>query len=336
MTTTRIYANRPVRPPTDEDMARARQVIGEHLAPTPIVETLVAGTSCFLKLESMQPTGSFKVRGALAAVAAIPEGKRILAVSAGNHALGIAWASGRLGVPATVVIAETASPAKRAKLEALPIELIRYGQSYDEAEAHTIELARDADAGTVFISAYNDPLVIAGAATVLDEILQQRGSGKPLKVVVPASGGGLLAGIALRASQLTSGERPVTVVGVEVANSPAMSAALRAGHAVEVPVGDTIADGLSGNIEPGSVTVDLIRGRVAGIVAVTEPEIHAALRFLASEHGLLAEGAGAAALAALLAEKVLPGDTEVVAIVSGRNIALPKLASVYAEPSDDA
>ncbi len=331
MTHARNASQRPVRQPTDADLTLARQVIGQHLSPTPFVETVVAGATCFLKLESMQPTGSFKVRGALAAVAAVPEGHRILAVSAGNHALGIAWASQRLGTPATVVIAETASPAKRAKLEALPIDLIRYGQSYDEAEAFAIGLARDAGASTVFISAYNDPLVIAGATTVLDEIVDQRPSGGALAVLVPASGGGLLAGIALRASQLTSDAAPITIIGVEVVNSPAMSAALEAGHAVEVPVLDTIADGLAGNIESGSVTIDLIRGRVEGIVAVTEAEVHMALRFLATEHGLVAEGAGAATLAALLSGKIQATEGDVVAIVSGRNIALPKLASVYAE-----
>lgn len=327
---------RTVRTPTGDDLDHARRVVGRHLPPTPLIETRVAGDACLLKLESMQPTGSFKVRGALSAVAAIPGGKRILAVSAGNHALGIAWASQRLGIPATVVIAETASPAKRAKLEALPIELIRYGQSYDEAEAHAIALAGDSDADTVFISAYNDPLVIAGAATVLDEIVAQRLSDGALTIVVPASGGGLLAGIALQASQVSSTVAPITVIGVEVANSPAMSAALEAGYPVDVPVLETIADGLSGNIEAGSVTIDLIRGRVADIVAVTEAEIHAALRFLAREHGLVAEGAGAAALAALLAGKVRAGSGETVAIVSGRNIALPMLASVYAESDASA
>lgn len=322
---------RPVRQPTRSDLEHARRVIGEHLNPTPLLETRIGGAAPFLKLESMQPTGSFKVRGALAAVAAVPPGHRILAVSAGNHALGIAWAAQLLGIPATVVIAETASPAKRAKLEALPIELIRHGRSYDEAEAYTIGLANSADAGTVFISAYNDPLVIAGAATVLDEIIDQRPGDGPLTVVVPGGGGGLLAGVALRASQLTSDDAPITIIGVEAANSPAMSAALAAGQVIEVAVSDTIADGLAGNIEPGSVTVDLILGRIAGVVSVTEAEIHAALRFLASEHGLIAEGAGVATLAALLAGKVPAGEGDVVAIVSGRNIALPTLASVYAE-----
>jgi threonine dehydratase len=168
--------------------------------------------------------------------------------------------------------------------------------------------------------------------------MEQRRSAGPLTVVVPASGGGLLAGIALRASRLASAGAPITIVGVEVMNSPAMSAALAAGRAVEVPVHDTIADGLSGNIEPGAVTIDLAQGRVSGVVGVTEAEIHAALRFLASEHGLVAEGAGAAALAALRSGKVDThgSNSDVVAIVSGRNIALPRLAAVYAESGASA
>lgn len=322
--------SRAVRLPVDADLRHARRIVRQHLEPTPLIPTRIADAACLLKLETMQPTGSFKVRGALAAVAAVPGDHRILAVSAGNHALGIAWASQRLGIPATVVIAETASPAKRAKLEALPIDLVRYGQSYDEAEAYTVALAREAGAGTVFISAYNDPLVIAGASTVLDEIHAQRTGNGPLTVIVPAGGGGLLAGIALRASQLTTGDAPITIVGVEAASSPAISAALAAGRAVDVTVGETLADGLSGNIEAGSVTIDVSLGRVAGVVAVTEAEIHAALRFLATGHGLVAEGAGAVTVAALLAGKIAAPDGDVVAIVSGRNIALPALAGVYA------
>jgi len=322
---------REVRQPSEADFTHARMLIARHLVPTPLVQARVPGVACSLKLESMQPSGAFKVRGALSAMAAVPDGSRVLAVSAGNHALGIAWASQRLGVPATVVIAETASPAKRAKLEQLPIELIRYGQSYDEAEAHTLTLTRNAAADSVFISAYNDPLVIAGAATVLDEIIAQRESDGPLTLVVPAGGGGLLAGIVMRARLLGTPRRPISVIGVELESSRAMSAALAAGRVVDVPVGESIADGLSGNIEHGSVTVDLIAGGVAGIVAVNDQEIRVALRFLAAEHGLVAEGAGGAALAAVLSGKIEDAGGEVVAIISGRNIALSLLAEVFAE-----
>jgi threonine dehydratase len=322
-----VHSPRTVRKPGAADLERARAVIATHLAPTPLLPTVMPGHSAYLKAESLQPTGSFKVRGALAAMSAVPEGGQVLAVSAGNHALGIAWASQRLGIPATVVIAETASPAKRAKLEKLPIELVRHGQSYDEAEQWTIAQARTAGDDTVFISAYNDPLVIAGASTVTDEIASQADG--PLTVVVPASGGGLLAGVSLRASELATGDRPIRIVGVELETSPAISTALAAGQAVEIAVDPTIADGLTGNLEPGSVTLDVMAGRLDSVVAVSEEELRAAIRFLASEHGLVAEGAGAAATAALLAGKVQGGGTT-VAIVSGRNIALPLLAEILA------
>ena len=284
-----------------------------------------------LKLESFQPTGSFKVRGALAAVSMVPDGGKVLAVSAGNHALGIAWASQQLGIPATVVIAETASPAKRAHLERLPIELVRHGQSYDEAEAWTIQQAAGAEPGTVFISAYNDSMVVAGASTILDEIVSQAPANTPLTLLVPASGGGLLAGITLRAGELSTPERPITIIGVELESSQAMSAAVDTGEVVHVEVGPSIADGLTGNIEPGSVTVDLITGNIEGVVAVSEAAIRSALRYLVREHGVVAEGAGAAATAALRSGAFDDREGVVVAIVSGRNITLSLLAEVLAE-----
>jgi threonine dehydratase len=311
--------------PTEDDLRHARLVVSQHLASTPLLPAFLAGHNALLKLESLQPTGSFKVRGALSAMSAVPAGKHVLAASAGNHALGIAWTAQRLGIPATVVIAETASLAKRAKLETFPITLVRYGQSYDEAEAYTLGLAAGEDAASVFISPYNDPLVIAGAATTLDEVVAQTPGDGPLTVVVPSGGGGLLAGIALRAEQL---DRPVTVVAVEAANSPATSAALAAGKVVTVPVGETIADGLSGNIEPGSITVEIAGSRVAEVVAVSEDELEAAIRYLVTDCGLVVEGAGAAATAAILAGKIDAPEGDLVAILSGRNIALPALAGI--------
>jgi len=322
---------RAVRRPDERDFAYARRQVRANLAPTPLVQAALADRSLGLKLESLQPTGSFKVRGAISALSAIDPGKHVLAVSAGNHALGIAWAAERLGASATVVIAETASPAKRAQLEGLPVTLVRHGQSYDEAEAWGLERARASDGDTVFVSAYNDPLVIAGASTVLDEIVDQRTGNGPLTVVVPVGGGGLVAGISLRASQLAGAGRAIRVIGVESANSRGFSASLAAGTVVDVEITDTIADGLSGNLEPGSVTIEVAAGRVAGTVAVSEAELHAAIRYLVTHHGIVAEGAGAAATAAVLAGKVDATEGEVVAIVSGRNIALPKLAGILAE-----
>ncbi len=321
---------RLVRAPTSDDLARARSAIAAHLPPTPLIRADVGNARGFLKLETLQPTGSFKVRGALATASTIPAGGTMLAASAGNHALGIAWASERLGIPAIVVIPETASPAKRAQLERLPFTLVRHGQSYDEAEAHALNLARSAAEETVFVSAYNDPMVIAGQSTMLDEIMTQLPGTGPLVVVPAGGGGGLLAGIALRARELATPERPIRVVGVESTVSRAMSESVAAGHVVSVPIGVTIADGLAGNIESGSVTVDLIRELGTTLVAVTDEEIHSAIRFLATRHGIIAEGAGAAAVAAIRSGYVSDQGGDVVAIVSGRNIALSRLAAILA------
>ncbi len=319
---------RQVRPPVGQDFERARTVIREHLAPTPLIVSQSTGPETLLKLESFQPTGSFKIRGAIAAAATLPPGSRIVTASAGNHALGIAWASARLGVPATVVIAETASPAKRSALELLPVELIIHGRDYDAAEAHGLLLAADAGRRATYVSPYNDPHVIAGHASMLDEILEQRPGDRPLTLVVPGGGGGLLAGIALRARALATSLRPISVYGVESERSTGLSSSVRAGRWTEVKVGRTFADGLAGNLERGSITVDLLQERIDGFVTVSDDQIAEAIRALARDHGLIAEGAGVAALAAIRSGMIPERDGDLVAIVSGRNIALPALAAI--------
>lgn len=333
--------NPPVRPsndprrdvalPTSDDLMRARKVIINYLSPTPIVPSPALGETVLLKLESMQPTGSFKVRGAIAAASALPAGSRIITASAGNHALGTAWASAQLGVPATVVVAETASPAKREALAKLPIELIVHGADYDTAEAFALDLAKQPSRQATFVSAYNDPQVIAGQSTLLDEILAQIGRDRPLTIVAAVGGGGLVAGLSLRAGELSTVDRPIRIVGVEADQSLAVSAAVKAGDTCEIPIGDTIADGLSGNLEPGSITVGLIAEHTDALVHVSETQLHAAIRWLAKHHGVIAEGAAAAPVAALLAGKVEMNEGVVVAIVSGKNIALPRLAAILAE-----
>src|SRR5215211_7510600 len=144
---------RSVAPPTPQELEAAAAVVAERLAPTPLIPAPELGEDVHLKLETLQPTGSFKVRGALAALARAGAGARVCAASAGNHALGIAWAAAALGVEATVVVPETASPAKLLALEALPVEVVRHGPDYDAAEAHALALAEQ---GARFISPYND------------------------------------------------------------------------------------------------------------------------------------------------------------------------------------
>ena len=321
--------SRPVQLPTEEDFATAREVIARHLAPTPLLPTPL-GKSTWLKMESFQPTGSFKVRGALAAMSAAPEDRNLITASAGNHALGIAHAGSLLDRKAMVVVPETASQAKTEQLRKLPVQLVTHGESYDEAEAWAISRA-DAPAKDVeFLSPYNDPHVIAGQATMLDEIMEQHTSDRPLTIVAGAGGGGLLSGLGLRATQLTTDARPIRIVGVEAEASPGLSSAIEAGRVEMIEIEDTIADGLAGNLEPGSITVELVKRHVAELVSVTDDEIGEAIRWLVKTHGFVAEGAGAATIAAIqagmVADEYLDGD--VVVIVTGRNIALPTLSAV--------
>ena len=301
---------------------RQVRLITSTLAPTPADSAAgPGGPRLSLKLEGLQPTGSFKVRGALAALEALDPPRPVITASAGNHALGIAFAAARLGRPAVVVTSTTASPAKIAAIRRFGVELIQAGTSYDEAEAHALErAARD---GLHYVSPYNDPHVIAGQASIGAELAVQLPG--PLTVVCAVGGGGLASGLGLWAS--TRGD--VRVIGVEAAASPAVSAAVQAGRPVPVEVTDTLADGMAGNLEPGSVTVGLVARYVDALVTVSEDEIRAAIRYLVTERGVVAEGAGAAPVAAVLAGTV-PDGAGTVAVVSGRNIAAPVLAAVLA------
>ncbi|GIF76445.1 threonine ammonia-lyase [Asanoa siamensis] len=300
--------SRAVTEPTLDDLERAWAVVSGTLPPTPLLDAGGAGPR--LKVESFQPTGSFKVRGALVALSWLAPDVAVVTASAGNHGLGVAWAARRLGRTATIVTATTASAAKVDALRALGAELVQVGGSYDEAEAHALHLA---SRGAHYVSAYNDGAVIAGQASIGFELATQAPG--PMTVVCGVGGGGLASGLGLWASR----QPGVRVVGVEAAASRAVSTAVRTGQHVTVQVGPTLADGMAGNIEPGSVTVGLVAHHVDELVAVTEDQIRDALRHLAFDRGIVAEGSGAAAVAAVLAGLV-PSNDPVVAVVSGRNI----------------
>jgi len=313
-----MNAIRHVEPPSDADLDEAWATVSARLAPTPLVVSPLAPDG-WLKLETMQPTGSFKVRGALAALSRLPAGHHVIAASAGNHGLAVAWAASLFGLQATVVVSEQASPAKIAKLRAQPIELILHGDS-DAAEAYAPTLVGP---GSTYVSPYNDTIVIAGQSTLGRELDAQTSG--PLTVVVPVGGGGLMAGIALWARD----RGDIELVGVEACVSLAVSTAVAAGEVVAITYGETLADGLAGNIEVGSVTVQLLAG--VRFTCVDEAQIRAGMRWLMVNHGLVAEGAGAAGVAAVLAGKV-ETDRRIVAIVSGRNVTPERYAAAITEP----
>ncbi|MFE5567676.1 threonine/serine dehydratase [Amycolatopsis japonica] len=312
---------RAVRRPTVADLEAAWEVVSGHLVPTPLNTAYGDGPAIALKLESLQPTGSFKVRGALNALATVPQDIPVITASSGNHGLGVAFAAGLTGRPVTVVVSENASPAKVSALRASGVDLIQSGESFDDAETYALRLAAE---GAYYISTYNDPYVIAGQATIGYELGEQIDG--EITVLCGVGGGGLAAGLGLWRSR-----RPNTrVIGVEPELSVAMSTAVRTGVRVDVEVGDTLADGIAGNIEPGSVTIDLVSEHVDDMVTVTEAEIREAVRYLALRRGVIAEGSGAISVAALLAGKVPVSGTP-VAVVTGRNIALPTLAEILAD-----
>lgn len=293
------------------------------LRPTPLVEATVAGRRLWLKLESLQPTGSFKVRGALAALdhlARNQPGRSVVTCSAGNHGLGIAFASRRLGVDATVVVPATASAAKTAKLRGYDIELIEVGATYEEAEKAALALADERDA--LYVSPYNDALVIAGQSTMAAEILTQLPGATDL--VVSVGGGGLLSGSLLRSEG--SG---LTVHGALVEQNSAFAIAMEGREVDESLLGPTIADGLAGGIERGAVTVEIAAAAQIDLHLVPEDAIRAALRAAMSDAGLVIEGSAAVALAVALHHGASMGD-EIVVALSGRNITPTLLADVMA------
>jgi threonine dehydratase len=315
---------RAVAEPDEAQFGAAAEEVRRYLSVTPVVIAPQLGAGVSLKLETMQPTGSFKVRGGLAAVAATQRadpGRAVIGSSAGNHGLGLAYAASKLGAQVTVIVPRHASAAKVAALQQFDVRLVLHGEGYSEAEAHALDLV--AADGSRYVSPYNDPDVIAGQSTIGLELLEQvpdLGT-----VVVPCGGGGLLAGIGLALAG-----RGVRVIGVESEASPAMSAALAAGGIVPITVEPTLADGLAGNLEAGAITVDLARRNGVEVVTVSEADIRSAMAFAAYKMGLVLEGAGAVGVAALRAGRIAP-DPEgrhTVVLLTGRNIAPALLEEV--------
>jgi len=292
------------------DVRAAAERIRPYVVRTPLEYS--ARLSAWLKLECFQSTGSFKLRGALNALLCLPDKQPVLTVSAGNHGLGVARAAQLTNIHATVVVPETASPAKVEALERSGTELLLHGTTYDEAESYGRRLARERDVH--FVSAYNDSDVIAGGGTIALEILQDLPTARTL--IVPAGGGGLISGVALAAHGIDPG---ITVYGVQSEASPALHAARKANQRVEVDVKDSLADGLSGNVESGSITFEVIQQHVEDIALVSEPDIAQAMRQLLEHEHLLVEGSAAVGPAAL--QRGLQRERPTVVVLTGRNVA---------------
>jgi threonine dehydratase len=314
---------------TFKDIDQARTRIGGIARRTPLEHSRwlsrESGRHVSLKLECLQVTGSFKLRGAMSKLSRLNDEQRargVLTVSAGNHGLAVAHCAEALGIDATIVVPESASRAKVEAIRRYPVTLIERGPGYDDAERAARVMERETSA--TFVSPYNDQDVIAGQGTIALEMLEDAPDLDA--IIVPVGGGGLIAGVAIAAKAVKPN---IKVYGVEPEASPTMSEALRAGRLVEIEEQKTIADGLAGNIEAGSITFPIVQRLVDGIILVSEEAILNAMVRIAREDHLMIEGSAAAGVAAL-ADTAIQGH-RVAAIITGRNITLDLFRRVISE-----
>ncbi|MEW6567396.1 MAG: threonine/serine dehydratase [Chloroflexota bacterium] len=294
----------------------ARERIAPHVVVTPTRHAPDLGL--WLKLENRQRTGSFKLRGALARLLALDEDaarRGIVAASAGNHGLGVAYAARLREAKATIVVPEHAVEAKVEAIRREGAQLRFAAGGYAEAEAEGKRLAEEW--GAVWVSPYNDPEVIAGQGTIGLELVEQLGTdrlGHGWEVFIPVSGGGLACGIGLALKALAPGVR---VVGVQPEACPYMYAHFHGEDPTSVVERPTLADGLAGAVEEGSITFDLLPPALDDVLLVDEDEILEAMRQMLQAVGEVIEPSAAAAVAAALWHGAAPGR---VVIVSGGNV----------------
>jgi threonine dehydratase len=309
---------------TAEDVLSAQRRIVAEVRMTPVERSAAlsaaAGCTVHLKLEHLQHTGSFKIRGALNKILSLdPAARRagVLAASTGNHGRAVCHAARVAGTHARIYLPRTVHPQALAAMRELGGELVA-----DFADPLAAELAARADAsasGRIFVSPYNDPVVIAGQGTIGVELQRQLESLDAVYIAV--GGGGLLAGVG---TYLKSVAPAVRVVGCWPRNAPALYECVRANAVIEVPESPTLSTSTAGGVEPGSVTLDLCRRVLDDAVLVSEAEILTAMRRIAESEGWIIEGAAGVAVAGLLQSAPARRGESAVAIVCGRNIALER------------
>ena len=316
-----------------EEMSRAKSRIKEFIIEnTPVVMCRgledLGHPNVHLKLENLQVTSSFKIRGAAnalcqTAASSRKPGRTIITASAGNHGQAVALVAQELGLKATIVVPETTPMVKIAKIREHGPELVLHGASFDVAELYAKKLAKVR--GLEYLSAYNDPRVIAGHGTIGLEVLAQLGDVD--RIIVPVGGGGLISGISSAVKQL---HPRIEIIGVESEASPAMYKSIAAGKLINVSVKDSIADGLSGNIEPGSISFGITKRYVDRMVLVTEESIRKAIRLLWEKDGQVVEASGAVAIAPIVEMPNRFEGKRTIAVITGGNIDESRFKSIVA------
>lgn len=309
-----------------DDVVKIKERISKYIHETPIdfssTFSKIVGANIYLKMENLQKTGSFKVRGALSKLLNLTDEEKrrgVIAVSAGNHAQGVAYAAKILGISATIVMPETAPVSKYLATKGYGAEVILYGSYLHESMKKAEELIREKN--LVLVHPYDDINVILGQGTIGLELL----SLSPDYVVVPVGGGGLISGISIA---MKAKNKNVKIIGVQSSASPSLKISKDLGRLVEIEPSYSIADGILVK-SPSKLTFDIINNLVNDIVLVDDDEIAEAIALLLERNKTVVEGAGAASLAAILSGKIkIKENSKVVCVLSGGNIDVSLLARI--------
>lgn len=312
-------------------VSEAERRIRPYVRETPLEHAPALSEQCgaqvYLKLENLQHTRSFKLRGAvhkLLSLGADELARGVVTASSGNHGAAVAYACRRLGASGLVFVPAHAAPTKVAAIRRLGAEVRTYGDDSVETEAHARAYA--VQHGQAYVPPYNDWAVVAGQGTVGVELARQLA--RVDAVFVAVGGGGLIGGIA---GYLRRQLPQARIVGCLPANSPVMAASVRAGRLLDMPSLPTLSDGTAGGVEPGSLTFELCRTLVDEYVLVSEQQIAAAMRACIAAEQQLIEGAAGVALAAYLAEQGRFRGQNVAVIICGGNVGIETLRQVIGE-----
>lgn len=275
----------------------------------------ISGGRVYLKWENLQKTGSFKLRGAVHKMLSVDReelSRGVITASAGNHAQGVAYGAGLLGIPATTVMPVSTPRVKVESTERLGARVILFGENYDEAHARCVELVDEA--GMTYLPAFEDVDIMAGHGTIALEILEHLPETD--MILVPVGGGGLISGMAVAAKAI---HPRIEVIGVQSTQACTMFHCLRAGRMVPVPVPPTLAEGLAGGID--EITLKIVQQTVDDIILADEESLQGAIRWVLTHERQVVEASGVVGVAAILQGRVRGiGKRNVVVVISGGNI----------------
>lgn len=321
----KAYLNhKAIKKEVSEAERRIRQYIRETpLEYSPYLSHL-GDCEVYLKLENLQLTGSFKLRGTMNKLLSLTKEEKerlVITASSGNHGAAFAYALKKLGLKGTIYLPESASAAKISTLREHGADLKFYGADCVETEAFARETARDND--LTYIPPYNDLKIIGGQGTVGIELRRQ--TAKTDVVFVPVGGGGLISGIA---GYLKSLDKSIEIIGCQPEHSPVMYESIKAGKIIEMESKPTLSDGSAGGIEPGSITFDICKTHVNDFILISEEEIKNAIKLILTKNFLLIEGSAALSVASFLKRKERFKKRTVILIITGSRIGLDQLKEI--------